>query len=79
LVPKTAPLPTIRALPGNGIAGHAPQIVRHALGTYLKTTAASPAEEEFSAAYMAPVFLFAPSSQPLSSLGLLCFHKVPLV
>jgi hypothetical protein len=79
LVSKTAPLATIRALPGNGIAGHAPQIFSHALGTYLKTTAADPAKGLFTAAKMAPIFLFSPSFPPLPPLGLLCFHKACVV
>jgi len=79
LVSKTAPLATIRALPGNGIAGHAPQIFGHALGTYLKTTAADPTKGLFTAAKMALVFFFSPSSPPLPPLGFFCFHKACLV
>jgi len=75
LVSKPAPLPAVRASPGNGITGHAPQILHHAPLAYLKTAATGPAEREFSVTYMAAIsLLFAPF--PASAPVLLFrFHK----
>jgi len=46
-------IPAIRALPGNGIAGHAPNIFLHALLADTETATASPAKRKFLAAAVA--------------------------
>jgi len=53
LIAKPILLPAIRALPGDGIAGHPPYIFMHARLTDMEAAAAAPAEAKFAAAAMA--------------------------
>jgi len=47
LIPKPSLLTTVGAGPGDGVAGHAPQIFHHAILAYLKTAATGPAKGDF--------------------------------
>jgi hypothetical protein len=64
LVPKPVLIPAIRALPGNGIAGHAPDIFRHTFLADGETAAAAPAETKFFTAAVAPIIALAASFAP---------------
>jgi hypothetical protein len=81
LISETALLTAVRTSPGNSVAGHAPQIICHALLTYLKTTTTGPAEGKFLSADVAVIiFLLSPSmlrsaSYDLRFHGRLCFCK----
>jgi len=75
LIPKPSLLTTVGAGPGDGVAGHAPQIFHHAILTYLKTAATGPAKGNFLAAQMAEILL---SPSPFGSwpaVYWLCFHS----
>jgi len=53
LIAKPILLPAIRALPGNGIAGHPPYIFIHTRLTDVEATPAPPAKAKFAAAAVA--------------------------
>jgi len=53
LIPKPILLPAVRALPGDGIAGHPPYVFMHTLLTDMEAAPASPAKAKFPAAAMA--------------------------
>jgi len=53
LVPKPILVPAVRALPGDGIAGHAPQVFCHTILTDSKSAAALPTKGELPAAAVA--------------------------
>ena len=55
LVPKPILVPAIRALPGDGVAGHAPYVFMHAFLADIETTATAPAKPKFLAAAVAPI------------------------
>jgi hypothetical protein len=52
LISKSVELSTVRALPGNTIAGHAPHIFQHTDITDLKSTSAPPAKRQLGATAM---------------------------
>ena len=53
LVPKSILIAAIRTLPGDAVAGQAPNVFMHALLADLKSAAAAPAENKLPAAAMA--------------------------
>ena len=53
MIPKPILIPTIRALPGDGIAGHPPYVFIHAFLTDMEAAAAPPAEAKFAVAAVA--------------------------
>jgi len=56
LISESVLAPAIRALPGNPVAGHSPEILFHAVLAYGKPAPASPAERGCLAAAAAIVF-----------------------
>ena len=53
LVPKTILIPAVRALPGDGIAGHPPYVFMHTFLTDMEAAPALPAETKLPAAAVA--------------------------
>jgi len=53
LIPESVLPAAVRALPGDAVAGHAPDVFRHAILADMKTAAAMPAEREYAGAAMA--------------------------
>jgi hypothetical protein len=53
LIAKPILVPTVRALPGDGIAGHAPYVFTHTFLTDIETTSTAPAKSKFFAAAVA--------------------------
>jgi len=53
LIPKPILVPAVRALPGDGIAGHPPYVFCHTRLTYIKSAPAPPAKTEFFSAAVA--------------------------
>jgi hypothetical protein len=53
LVPESILITAIRALPGDAVAGHAPNVIVHTFLANFKTAAATPAENELPAAAVA--------------------------
>ena len=53
LVPEPILIPAVRALPGDGIAGHAPDVFIHTFLADVETAATVPAESEFPSAAVA--------------------------
>jgi hypothetical protein len=53
LIPKPILIPAIRALPGDGIAGHPPHVFVHALLTDMKAAPAAPAKAKILSATVA--------------------------
>ena len=53
LIPKPILVPTIRTLPGDGIAGHPPYVFCHTRLTDIKPAPAPPAKAEFLTAAVA--------------------------
>ncbi len=53
MIPKPILVPTIRALPGDGIAGHPPYVFMHTLLTDMEAAAAAPAKAKFLATAVA--------------------------
>jgi hypothetical protein len=74
LVSKLSQLPTIGAGPGDGITGHAPQVIFHAVCTNFKTATTNPAKREFLVAHMTQVLFFSSAFPPVGSFRLLFFH-----
>jgi len=74
LVPKPVLIPAIRALPGNGIAGHAPDIFRHTFLADGETAAAAPAETKFFTAAVAPIIAPAAAFAPGGGDRVAFFH-----
>jgi len=68
LVAKPILLSAVRTLPGDGIAGHAPQVFFHTILTDLKTAAALPAKGKFPAAAMAKMHALFTAFFPVSRL-----------
>jgi hypothetical protein len=63
LIPEPVLIPAVRALPGNGVAGHAPDVFIHAFLADIETTSAAPTEAKFLAAAVALIaFLSAASA-----------------
>jgi len=64
LIAEPVPLATIRALPGNAVARHAPEVFIHAFLANLKAASALPAERHFfftantSGYFMSAVFFY---------------------
>jgi hypothetical protein len=75
LIAETVLIPAVGALPGNAVAGHAPQILMHAILTNAEPAAALPAEHEFLAAAHALQGAFATPSSPTGGVGLETFHS----
>jgi hypothetical protein len=50
LIAETVLIPAIGALPGNAVAGHAPQVLMHAILADVEAAATAPAEQELPAA-----------------------------
>jgi hypothetical protein len=74
LVAETIPIAAVGALPYNTVAGHAPQILVHAILANAEAAAASPAEHEFpAAAHTLLGSLMTPSSWT-GGVGLNFFH-----
>ena len=69
LVPKTILFATVRALPGDAVAGQSPEVFLHAFLAHTKTTAASPAKRELLSATM--TVAGTPATPPFSVSG---FH-----
>ncbi len=75
LISKTTPLATIGTQPVNGIAGHSPKILLHAVGAYLEAAAADPAKGLFLAARVTLILPLV-TAYWLIALGFLgCLHK----
>jgi len=74
LIPKPILIPAIRALPGNGIAGHAPDIFRHTFLANAETASAAPAETKFFTAAVAPIIALLASFAPGSGDRIGFFH-----
>jgi len=55
LIAKPILVPAVRALPGDGIAGHAPYVFIHTFLTDIETTSTAPAKSKFFAAAIATV------------------------
>jgi len=53
LIPKPILVSTIRALPGDGIAGHPPYVFVHTFLTDMKAATATPAEAKLPVAAVA--------------------------
>jgi len=53
LIPKPILVPAVRALPGDGVAGHPPYIFIHTFLTNMEAAPALPAEAKFPAAAVA--------------------------
>jgi len=53
LVPEPILIPAVRALPGDGIAGHAPDVFIHTFLADVETAPALPAKTKFLAAAVA--------------------------
>jgi hypothetical protein len=69
LVPKSILFPAVRALPGDGIAGHAPNVLRHTVLTDTKSAAAPPAKGKFPAAAVAKIPAALAMLLPVSGFG----------
>jgi hypothetical protein len=74
LIAKPILISAVRALPGDGIAGHPPYIFFHTILADTETTPAPPAEAEFSAAAMASMLLFFAAFSPVCGLCCRIFH-----
>jgi len=55
LIAKPILIPAVRALPGDGIAGHAPQVFLHTFLTNTESAPAPPAEGKFPSAAVANI------------------------
>ena len=53
MVPEPILIPAVRALPGDGIAGHAPDVFIHTFLADVETAATAPAEAKLLAAAVA--------------------------
>jgi hypothetical protein len=53
LIPKPVLVPAVRALPGDGVAGHAPDVFMHAFLADIEAASTAPAEAKFLAAAVA--------------------------
>jgi len=67
LISETVPFPTVRTLPGNVIAGHAPDILVHTCLANGKTTPAGPIEWGYGVTTCTGNILSATSPGPFSS------------
>jgi hypothetical protein len=74
LVAETIPIAAVGALPYNTVAGHAPQILVHAILANTEAAAASPAEHEFPAATRTLLGAFTMPSFWTDGVGLNTFH-----
>ena len=83
MIPKPILIPAIRALPGDGIAGHPPDVFIHALLADMETAAAAPAKSEFFLAAVAGKTLnnaaLAPGSRFFGSVFHCCCFTVLLI
>jgi len=63
LIAKSILVPAIRALPGDGVARHAPYVFSHTFLADIEATSTAPAKAKFFAAAVAlKAFLSAPSA-----------------
>jgi len=60
LIAIAIPLTAVRALPGDSVAGHPPEVFQHAFLTDLETAATRPAKWEYTCAANAIIFFGAP-------------------
>ncbi|CAB1061431.1 hypothetical protein D1BOALGB6SA_6204 [Olavius sp. associated proteobacterium Delta 1] len=74
MVAKPILVAAIRALPGDGIAGHAPDVFIHTFLADIETTSALPAEAKFLAAAVALKASFFVASAPVSGFWCRLFH-----
>jgi len=83
LIPKSILVPAIRALPGDGIAGHPPYVFMHAFLTDMETAPAPPAKAKFPAAAVAGEAgtntTFSPGSWFFGSVFHCCCFKILLI
>ena len=66
LVAKSILIPAVRTLPGDGVAGHAPDIFVHTFLADIETAATPPAECEVPAAAMAAIFEVSAALAPVA-------------
>jgi hypothetical protein len=76
LITETTLFPAIRASPCNGVTCHAPQVLLHALGAYLKTTATCPAERHLETTDVADKLLLLSPSGYCAAFYWMSFHLV---
>jgi len=74
LVAKTILVPAVRALPGDRIAGHAPDVFVHTFLADIKTAATAPAEGEGLAATVASIVAVSAVLTPVSGSWCGFFH-----
>jgi hypothetical protein len=83
LIPKPILVPAIRALPGDGIAGHSPYVFIHTFLTDMEAAAAPPAEAKFLTAAVAGkaglVTASAPGARFYGSVFHCCCFRVLLI
>jgi hypothetical protein len=70
---------TVRTLPGNTVARHAPNVFFHAVLTDIETASTSPAESVFSAAAMTRMCMFTASFSSVNALRGGIFHGCCLI
>ena len=66
LIAEPVLAPAVRALPGNGVAGHAPDVFIHALLADIETTPTAPAEAKILAAAVALIAFLPAASAPIA-------------
>jgi hypothetical protein len=83
LISESILIPAIRALPGDGIAGHPPDVFIHAFLTDMETAAAAPAKAELFPAAMTGKTLnnaaFASGSRSFGDIFHCCCFKLLLI
>ena len=79
LVTKSILLPTVRALPGDGIAGHTPYVFLHTVLADIETATASPAKGKFLAAAVANMLEHFATFSPVGRFCTWVFHPCRFV
>jgi hypothetical protein len=79
LITESILFSAVRALPGDGIAGHTPYIFFHTILTDTETASAAPAEAKFSATAVARVYMLVASFSPTGALLYGIFHGCCLI
>jgi len=66
LVAEPILVPAVRALPGDGVAGHAPYVFSHTFLADIETTSTAPAKAKFLAAAVALTAFWSAAPAPVT-------------